>query len=111
MFKLEGEGERIMETVEMLYIPPKGRLDGITVYFHNYEMGRGMVTVVCYGCAWNAYFNGLLHRSIQEFFAEADVYYLADKMICTQWFKDVKRLHRYLMTILTAVQNALKESK
>ena len=56
-------------TVETLQIPHSDSLDPITVYWHNYEPGKGMVTMVCWGCAWNAYFGiSTGEETIQDFF-------------------------------------------
>ena len=91
----------------MLFIPAQPGLDSITVYWHNYEPGKGMVTIVCYGCAWNSYFNAMSGQTIQEFFAQVDVPYLTDNLGLTQWLKKSPPHLTYLSRLVGAVKVAL----
>jgi hypothetical protein len=94
--------------VDVLEIPAQPGLDPITVYWHNYEHGKGMVTVVCYGSAWNCYFGGMSGRTIQEFFAYADTSYLTPKLNCAQFLKKNRGHDRYVAQIIDVVKAALK---
>ena len=95
-------------SVERMYIPHQPGLDGITVYWQNYEPGKGMVTIVCYGCAWNSYFGAMPENTIQEFFAKADVSYLVGRLGSTQFLKTNTTHLKYLARIIEAVKEALK---
>jgi hypothetical protein len=96
------------EKVETLYVPQGEELDPITVYWHNYEPGKGMVTIVCYASAWNCYFGAMSGRTIQEFFTEVDKHYLINKLGYTQWLKKSKNHDNYLGKIINAVKRELK---
>lgn len=74
-------------------------LDPITVYWHDYEPGKGMVTIVCYGQAWAAYFGAMSGRTIQQFFAGSGVDYLVNKLGTTRKVHD-----RYLTNIVKAIK-------
>jgi len=91
-------------TVESLYIPAQDGLDAITVYWHNYEPGKGMVTITCWAAAWNCYFGGMCGQTIQEFFKSAGVDYLTSKLIDNQWQKMTKRHEAYLGKIIRAIK-------
>ena len=95
-------------TVETLQIPHSDALDPITVYWHNYEPGKGMVTMVCWGCAWNAYFGSTGEETIQDFFRKAGASYLVNKMLGYEWQKDTKKHQKYLGRLINAVKAALE---
>lgn len=40
-------------------------LDTITVFWRNWEPGKGEVTIYCYGSAWTAYFGAMAGNTIQ----------------------------------------------
>lgn len=95
-----------MANVETLEISSTGSLDLITVYWHNYEPGKGMVTIVCWGRAWTAYFGGMMRDTIQVFFSSCGVDYLINKLVSG---KQTKRDDAYLVRIIHAIQLAQKE--
>jgi len=92
---------------DCLEIPAQSALDGITVYWHNYGSSKGMVTIVCWGSSWNAYFGGMPEETIQEFFAKADVGYLVGKLGTAQFLKQTKQHLGYLARIVAAIKTAL----
>jgi hypothetical protein len=100
-------------TLERMYILPSQRLDGITVYFDDYEVGKGMATVVCYGKAWNCYFGAMGDRTIKAFFASAYPEYLVDKLsrydIPNARFR--KKEEDYLTRIVESIQQNLKNQE
>lgn len=97
-----------MNTTETLHIKPSGSLDGITVYFENYDLGRGMVTIICYGAAWSCFFGAMSGRTIRQFVAECDTPYLVNKLGCTQWLKQTKNHEKYLGRVIDAVKAAVQ---
>jgi hypothetical protein len=82
-------------------------LDTITVYFHDYELGKGRITVECYGCSWTSYFGAMGEKTIREFVSTAGVDYLVNKLGNAPILKQRKRDSDYLARILTAVKVAL----
>ena len=97
--------------IEVLIIPEQPGLDGITVYWHNYSPGKGMVTLVCWGCAWSCYFGGMSGQTIQQFFRDADTSYLVPKLGITQWLKKGRQHDAYLGRLVDAVKNNLRAEK
>ena len=99
----------MISQVSTLFIPERPGLDAITVYWHNYAPQKGMVTIVCWGSAWNSYFGGMGEdKTIQKFFAEAYTTYLVDKLGFTQWLKKSKQHEMYLARVIDAIKAALK---
>ena len=90
--------------VDVLDIPEKDGVDKITVFWRNWELGRGQVTIVCYGSAWTCYFGAMSGDTIQQFFSRASVDYLAGKLIDCRWQKRTNQHSKYLEKIVTAVQ-------
>lgn len=105
------EPTKKIHDVETLVIPHQPNLDQITVYWHNYEPGKGMVTIVCFAAAWNCYFGGMSDDTIEQFFASAGVDYLTNKLIDRQWQKPLKRHEQYLARIITAIKKELRMPK
>jgi hypothetical protein len=105
-------------TVEAVRIDGANGLDSIHVFWVNVEpsagdfgSGKGYVTIICYGCAWTAYFGGMNGKTIQQFFADVDVDYLVTKMGITPQLKQGKKYDTYLGRIIKSVQAALREAK
>jgi len=84
-----------------------GDMDAITTYFTDYELGRGMVTLVCYGNAWSSYFGAMGGNTIQEFFEKAGMDYLVNKLGNAQTLKQRKCDHNYLLRVIHAVKREL----
>lgn len=93
--------------ITLLEIPEQDGLDSIRVYWHNVGVGKGYVTIVCWGCAWNSYFGGMSGQAIEQFFAGADTSYLASKLGNTAWLKQTKKHEVYLARLIYAVKAAL----
>lgn len=100
-----------METVsvatEAIQISGASALDTIHVFWVNVEPGQGYVTIICYGCAWTAYFGGMMGATIQGFFLSADVEYLVSKMGNNPTLKQGKKYDAYLRRIIEAVKASL----
>jgi len=97
----------VSKQITLLEIPELQGVDSIRVYWHNLEPSKGYVTITCWGCAWNAYFGGMMGLTIEEFFANADTSYLVSKMANTQWLKSTKKHEVYLAKLINAVKSAL----
>jgi len=89
-------------------VPSSDRLDSVTVYFTDYELGKGMVTLVCYGNAWSSYFGAMGGDTIREFFEKAGTGYLVNKLGYAQVLKQRKRDHVYLGRVIEAVKSHLR---
>ncbi len=55
-------------------------LDPVTVTLHDYDIGKGMLTVAVFGQAWCHYWNAMGNRRVREFVATRSPDYLADKL-------------------------------
>lgn len=98
--------------VEAVQISDIRNLDPITVYWTNWEPGKGRVTIECYGCAWSSRFFGMgTENNIQSFFLTADTEYLVNKLGYTQWLKPSKTHEKYLGRIIDAVKAALRSER
>lgn len=78
---LSGEPAQLKENAEApevkkLYITDAERLDPITVYLEDYELGKGQITIVCWGKSWTAFWCGMGSRTIAQFFCACDKHYL-----------------------------------
>lgn len=94
--------------VEMLEIPEQSGLDSIRVYFDDRGHGKGYITITCYGCAWNSWWGAMGDRTPQQFFAECDNDYLAQRMSASEHLKQTKPRCVYFLRIIGAVKQALK---
>ena len=94
-------------SVDAIQIIGASALDPIHVFWMNVEPGQGYVTIICYGCAWTAYFGAMGERTIQAFFSQADVDYLVTKMGINSALKQGKKYDAYLGRIVKAVKDAL----
>lgn len=90
--------------LESTQIPAQGSLDAVTVFWQDFGLNKGAVTIVCWGCAWMCYFGGMGANSIKEFFAKASTSYLVDKLGITQWLKSSKRHDQYLGRLIDAIK-------
>lgn len=97
------------EQIEAVTIPAEGSLDIITVFWQDFGVGQGNVTIICWGAAWTCYFGGMGGNTIREFFSNADVGYLVNKLGNTQWLKASKKHDAYLGRLIVAVKQSLKE--
>lgn len=103
----------ITQTETWDIIPSDHSLDPLTVFWSDFNPGRGQITVTCYGQAWTAYFGGMgSDRTIRQFVAECSPEYLAGKLIPTkrQWLKitGLHNMERWLAKIVRAIQDELK---
>jgi hypothetical protein len=96
--------------LEQLTIHADG-LDPIRVVIEQFGEGKqGMITITCYGRAWNAYW-GTPGRSVREFFMSCDSQYLVGCLVCgmTPIAKHfVASDEAYLARIVTAVQQCFR---
>jgi hypothetical protein len=98
------------EEVSSARIMGNATLDEVIVYWHNVGVGKGYVTLVCWGSAWTAYFGAMGEDTIQEFFSKANRGYLINKLGFTQWLKTSKRHEAYLGRVIDAVKSSLLPS-
>lgn len=95
--------------VDVLDIPMGNGLDPITVFWRNWEAGRGDVTITCYGMAWTAYFGGMSGDTIQQFFKRAGVDYLVTKLMDARHHKTARFHTSYLTNIVSAIKAMLMD--
>lgn len=94
--------------VDLVVIPHSADLEEVRVYFEDVGIGKGYVTITCWGCAWSQYFGGMGDDTIRHFFEHSGTYYLADKMGCREHFKQRKADFVHLRKIIDAVKAHLK---
>jgi hypothetical protein len=105
------ESVSIQSGIDVLDVPSTPSLDRIEVFWRNYQLGKGSVTLTCYGSAWTAYFGAMGERTIQQFFAEAGTDYLTNKLGISPQLKQRKQDGDYLMRIINAVKSRLAQSE
>ena len=69
---------------DVLRIPRAASLDPIIVYFEDSAPGQGRVTIACYGDAWTAAWGAMGDRTVRQFVAESDSYYLTGALLETR---------------------------
>jgi hypothetical protein len=94
--------------VECITITEVASLDRIHVFWINLEPGQGYIIVMCYGCAWSAYFGGMAGDTIQQFVARVEVDYLATKLTPTSQRRYTKAETAYLTRIAAVVIDAAR---
>jgi hypothetical protein len=96
--------------VSAFEIPEQDALDSICVYFTDYELGKGHITITCFGNAWTSYFGAMGEKTIREFVSEAGWDYLVNKLGSSQVLKQNKHAESYLTRIVKAVKAELNRS-
>ena len=92
--------------VESLEISGIQGLDPIQVFWSDVSDGVGSVTITCYGSAWTAYWGAMGHLTVKEFFLQADVGYLINKLGYAPTLKERKKDLEYLSRIVKAIKAA-----
>jgi hypothetical protein len=102
------------DEVTQLTITDAPALDGIQVICQNFEPGRGMITIVCYGRAWTAYWGSMSGSTVQEFVARVGAGYVVSNLVrgMGQRLKRAEKTEdAYLQRIVEAVQMALRQEQ
>lgn len=100
--------ERIMPTSAFI-IKGAPQLDPITVIVRDFELGRGQIIIECYGRAWAAYWGAMGGVNLATFFINCGADYLANRLR-PAGIRITKAEQEYLVRIVRAVQDALRES-
>lgn len=93
--------------IEIFNLP---RLDPIRVYLEDYDPGKGRITISCYDAAWVGYWGAMGGRTISQFFIDCNAEYLAGNLGCASTLRQAATCRNYLVRIVEAVQQALKEA-
>jgi len=88
-------------------IDSKDGLDPITVFWQDFGVGQGSVTILCYDMAWTAWFGGMGGRSIEQFFTESDTDYTVTKLFYAQFLKNTAGHKKYLTRIVEAIKKEI----
>lgn len=67
-------------TVTKLLIKDVPRLDPVTVYIENFELGRGKLTIEVFGDSWSAGWGAMGKRTLEEFVLSTDNHYLSKNL-------------------------------
>jgi len=62
--------------VTKLHLTELDNLDPVTVYLEDYELGKGRITIECYGESWTTYFNAMGKNTLSVFIPGCDKHYL-----------------------------------
>jgi hypothetical protein len=95
-------------SVNAFCVTDHANLDRITVYYHDFEPGKGQITIVCYGEAWTAYWGAMGNRDVLKFFVECDLCYLVGRLMGAQFQKHTKGHEMYLTRIVSAIRTELQ---
>lgn len=91
--------------VDCFCISDAKALDPITVFLNDNGDKSGMITIVCYGQAWSAYF-GSMGCGLNEFLRSVSTDYLAGKMELPKSKKhEIAYLHRIVDAVLLAIKD------
>lgn len=109
---MEPQKERKMNIttskVDSIFIEGMPVLDPVRVYFENYELGQGRITITCYGRAWTCAWFSMGERTIQQFFASCNHDYLLQNLCIQITTKKLQKTEdKYLMRIINAVEIAI----
>jgi len=83
-------------------------LDPIRVITENLSPGQGRIIIVCYDASWVGYWGAMGDTTIEEFFVSCDSGYLAKNLGCASSLRKLKSDSAYLIRIIIAVQQALR---
>lgn len=97
--------EIIVTAIEIKDVPG---LDPVRVLLHDMGAGRGRIIIGCYGRAWENYWDAMGCERLMDFLVECDADYIADKLT---GMRQTKREQAYLLRIVKAVQEGLREYK
>jgi len=108
------------ENVKSFAITEAGGLDTITVYYRDYTMGHGRITIVCWGKSWTSYWSAMGDRSIAEFFYYGGEEYLIGNLSNISRNSEIENdrgkmvivenpKYTYLLKIVKAVKTAIGE--
>jgi len=93
---------------ERLVIPPGDALDEIILYLDDIAPKQGYATIVCYGCAWNAYWGSMWDgRNVMEFMNECDTDYVGMKFKPTH--NQTRATEKYMYRIVGRVKNHIEK--
>lgn len=93
-------------TVTAFEITDAPDLDFVRVILQDIGPGQGRITIECYGQAWSTYWGAMGDRTVGQFFHQGDDDYMVHKL---QSGHLTKRAYAYLLKIVQAVQEALRQ--
>ena len=67
-------------TVSKMLITGAKALDPITVYAEDLALGKGKITIVCYGKSFSSYWGAMGDQTIEQFFSGCDQHYIAENL-------------------------------
>ena len=79
--------------------------DPITIFFQDFEPGKGRMVMECYGQAWAAYWGAMSGQTIREFVRTSGADYIANKLARQ---KQTKAEGVYLRRLVDAIKESLK---
>lgn len=96
--------------VRMLTITEHAKLDPVDVFIVNYGPGKGRLTIRCWDRAWTCAWFATGGQTIEQFVLDSHPTYVLSNLNREGLRADVrKREEPYLLRIIGAVQDALRE--
>ena len=99
------------EKIQSFTIHESANLDPITVFMQDYAIGRGELTIICWGRAWSCYWGAMgAGYNLSLFIRRTSVQYIVNKMIQREIITNrsvEKRETEYLSEIISEVKSAL----
>jgi hypothetical protein len=78
--------------------------DPITVFFQDFEPGKGRMVMECYGQAWASYWGAMGNHTVRDFVKTAGPDYLVNKLSRP---KQTKTEEKYLRRLVEAIKGDL----
>ena len=95
--------------VKSLLISDYEGLDPVRVFIEDLELGKGFITITCYGQSWACYWGSMGERTVKEFFINCNTSYLLG---CIARYQNLSESeHNYITRIIKCVQDAFKQSE
>lgn len=97
----------LKQECECFLIEAQQGLDPITVVLQDLGPNQGKIIVECYGLSWSTFWGGMSGKTVRDFVAASDSFYLASRF----WRvgqRRTKQSEQYLERICKAVIQAMK---
>lgn len=95
--------------MEKFIVPAHPGLDPVIVFFDDVPEGGGRIVLICYDMAWTAYYSSPGSKGIKDFFIDCGADYLSGNFGSGRQYKQDKQSQAYLLRIIKAAQDYLKE--
>lgn len=95
-------------TVEAFTVHDAPAVDPVTVILRDIGEGKGRLIIECYCESWAGYWGAMGDRSLTKFLMDCDADYIANRIYPGGLSRGTRR-YEYLLRIVTAMKEALKQ--